>query len=64
VKTRRQALTAVAGAADAYREGLGFSGTVVVAQVRSIASDLLRASGLDETTATKAVRRAVGRLAA
>ncbi len=63
-RTRHQALTAVGEAADAYRAGLGFSGDVVVAQIRSIASDLLRASRTDEGTSTRAVRRAVGRLAA
>lgn len=62
VRTREIALAAVRLAADAYREGLGFSGDVVVAQVRSIASDLLRASGTDDASATRAVRRAVGRL--
>jgi uncharacterized membrane protein YgaE (UPF0421/DUF939 family) len=62
-KTREVALAAVAQAADAYREGLGFSGDVVIAQVRSIAADVLRASGLDDATSTRAVRRAVGRLA-
>jgi len=64
IRAREVALAAVAQAADAYREGLGFSGDVVIAQVRSIASDLLRATGLDEASSTRAVRRAVGRLAA
>ena len=62
-KAREFALAAVGTAADAYRTGLGFSGDVVVAQVRSIAADVLRATGLDERTAARAVRRAVGRLA-
>jgi uncharacterized membrane protein YgaE (UPF0421/DUF939 family) len=62
VKTQEQALRAAAEASAAYRGGLGFSGIVVVAQIRSIATDLLRASGLDESTSTRAVRRAVGRL--
>ncbi len=62
-RTRDAALAAVKHAGDAYREGLGFSGSVVVAQIRSIATDLLRATGLDETTAIRAVRRSVGRLA-
>jgi hypothetical protein len=61
-RTRELALAAVAHGGDAYRLGLGFSGNVVVAQVRSTATDLLRASGLDETTSTRAVRRTVGRL--
>jgi uncharacterized membrane protein YgaE (UPF0421/DUF939 family) len=63
-RTRQLALAAVCQAADAYRAGLGFSGDVVVAQVRSIATDLLRASGMDDATSIRAVRRAVGRLAA
>jgi uncharacterized membrane protein YgaE (UPF0421/DUF939 family) len=61
--TRELALAAVGEAGDAYRAGLGFSADVVVAQLRSIAHDLLRASGLDESTSIRAVRRAVGRLA-
>ena len=40
-RTRQLALAAVGQAADAYRAGLGFSGDVVVAQVRSIATDLV-----------------------
>jgi hypothetical protein len=62
-RTRETALEAVAHAADAYRVGVGFSGSVVVAQVRSITTDLLRATGLDEKTSVRAVRRTVGRLA-
>jgi uncharacterized membrane protein YgaE (UPF0421/DUF939 family) len=61
---RQQALAAVRTAADAYRGGLGFSGDVVVAQVRAVATDLLRATGIDDQTSVRAVRRAVGRLAA
>ncbi len=62
-RTREKALEAVAHAADAYRVGVGFSGSVVVAQVRSMTTDLLRATGLDEKTSVRAVRRTVGRLA-
>jgi hypothetical protein len=40
------------------------AGNVVVAQVRSIATDLLRATGPDDSMSIRAVRRAVGRLAA
>ena len=54
----------VGQAADAYRASLGFSGDVVVAQERSIATDLLRATGLDDSMSIRAVRRAVGRLTA
>ncbi|HEY7173986.1 MAG TPA: FUSC family protein [Micromonosporaceae bacterium] len=59
---QQQALAAVRKAADAYRGGLGFSGDVVVAQVRAIATDLLRATGIDDQTSARAVRLAVGRL--
>ncbi|HET6212813.1 MAG TPA: hypothetical protein VFE14_08080, partial [Micromonosporaceae bacterium] len=56
------AVRAVREAGDAYRVGVGFSGSVVVAQVRSIASDLLRAAGLDHDEAARLVRRAGGRV--
>jgi hypothetical protein len=39
---------------------IGFSGGVVVAQVRSAATDLLRASGVDFAEAPRLVRRAAG----
>jgi uncharacterized membrane protein YgaE (UPF0421/DUF939 family) len=60
--TRERCLAAVLQAGDAYRAGLGFSGTVVVAQVRSMATDLLRGTGLDDRVAERAVRRAAGKL--
>ncbi|MEN3307240.1 MAG: hypothetical protein V7603_3442 [Micromonosporaceae bacterium] len=63
-RTRELGLAAVAQAGDAYRAGLGFSGTVVVAQVRSMATDLLRATGVDDRLAERAVRRAAGKLPA
>jgi uncharacterized membrane protein YgaE (UPF0421/DUF939 family) len=62
LKTREQALTAVAHAGEAYRQGLGFSGDVVVAQVRAIGSDLLLATGCSETDQGKAIRKAVGKV--
>jgi uncharacterized membrane protein YgaE (UPF0421/DUF939 family) len=62
VPARELCVWAVAQAGDAYRSGLGFSGTVVVAQVRSMATDLLRASGIEDRLAERAVRRAVGKL--
>ncbi len=61
-RARAACVSAVAQAADAYRDGLGFSGTVLVAQIRSIALDLLRASGVEHRTAERAVRRAAGKL--
>jgi uncharacterized membrane protein YgaE (UPF0421/DUF939 family) len=58
--TRERALSAVAEAAKAYDEGVGFSGGVVVAQVRTTATDLLRASGVDFAEAPRLVRKAAG----
>lgn len=46
VRTRDLALDAVDEAWSAYADGVGFSGSVVVAQVRSAVADLLAASGL------------------
>ncbi|MEU7925518.1 FUSC family protein [Micromonospora sp. NPDC049801] len=58
VQARERALRAVCAAGDAYREGVGFSGNVVVAQVRTTASDLLVATGLSQEAANRVVRRA------
>ncbi|MGW4461067.1 FUSC family protein [Micromonospora sp. NPDC004704] len=58
-RTRACVLAAVADAGRAYGEGVGFSGSVVVAQVRTTASDLLRATGLERTEAIHLVRQAV-----
>ncbi|MCU7727193.1 FUSC family protein [Actinoplanes sp. KI2] len=60
IAARERALSAVTEAAKAYDDGLGFSGGVVVAQVRSAATDLLRASGVDFAEAPRLVRRAAG----
>jgi uncharacterized membrane protein YgaE (UPF0421/DUF939 family) len=57
---RQRALSAVSEAAKAYDEGVGFSGGVVVAQIRSAATDLLRATGVDFAEAPRLVRRAAG----
>ncbi|MBE1490988.1 FUSC family protein [Plantactinospora soyae] len=57
--TRERALRAVSEAGRAHADGVGFSGTVVVAQVRTTASDLLRASGIERMEANRLVRRAV-----
>ncbi|MDW5324999.1 FUSC family protein [Plantactinospora sp. KLBMP9567] len=51
---------AVEQASAAYRQGLGFSGNVVVAQVRAIATDLLGTTGLPHDEAEREVRRAGG----
>ena len=61
---RVSALAAVRTAADAYRAGLGFSGDVIVAQIRTMATDLLLASGLPRPIVERAIRRAVGRVPA
>ncbi|MEU0549042.1 FUSC family protein [Micromonospora sp. NPDC005979] len=58
VQARERALRAVCAAGDAYRDGVGFSGAVVVAQVRTTASDLLVATGLSQEVANRVVRRA------
>ncbi|GAB3976798.1 hypothetical protein GCM10027615_47330 [Plantactinospora veratri] len=52
---------AVEQASAAYRQGLGFSGSVVVAQVRAIGTDLLGTTGLPHDDAEREVRRAGGR---
>ncbi len=58
--TRERALRAAVEAGKAYSDGVGFSGGVVVAQVRSTATDLLRATGIEYAEATRLVRRAAG----
>ncbi|AGL21288.1 aromatic acid exporter family protein [Actinoplanes sp. N902-109] len=58
--TRERALRAAAESGRAYAEGVGFSGGVVVAQVRTTVSDLLRATGIEYAEAPRLVRRAVG----
>lgn len=55
-RTRRRALDAARCAAEAYESGVGFNGSVVVAQIRATASDLVRASG----TPPEEVERLVG----
>jgi uncharacterized membrane protein YgaE (UPF0421/DUF939 family) len=60
VATRERALRAAAEGGAAYDEGVGFSGGVVVAQIRSTVTDLLRATGVDYAEAPRLVRRAVG----
>lgn len=57
---REQALRAVSEAGRAYAEGVGFSGSVVVAQIRTAASDLLKASGLEQGEANRLVKHAFG----
>ncbi|BCJ59964.1 FUSC family protein [Micromonospora endophytica] len=60
--SRETALRAVREAGRAYAEGVGFSGSVVVAQVRTTASDLLVASGISQEEANRLVRKCFGEL--
>jgi hypothetical protein len=57
---REQALQAIGQAGRAYAEGVGFSGSVVIAQVRTTGSDVLRATGIERLEANRLVRRAAG----
>jgi uncharacterized membrane protein YgaE (UPF0421/DUF939 family) len=52
---RIHALKAVRGAGGAYRAGVGFSGSVMVAQIRGAVVDLLRGTGLPEERADRLV---------
>jgi uncharacterized membrane protein YgaE (UPF0421/DUF939 family) len=61
-QARRQALRAVCQAGRAYRAGVGFSGAVVIAQVRTTVSDLIVASGVSQDDANDMVRRVFGPL--
>jgi uncharacterized membrane protein YgaE (UPF0421/DUF939 family) len=60
VATRERALRAAAECGRAYDEGVGFSGGVVVAQIRTTVADLLRATGVEYAEAPRMVRRAIG----
>ncbi|MEU5937729.1 FUSC family protein [Micromonospora sp. NPDC047548] len=59
-KARERSLRAVSEAGRAYAQGVGFSGSVVIAQVRTTASDLLVASGLEQEEANRLVRKSFG----
>ncbi|KKJ99803.1 aromatic acid exporter family protein [Micromonospora sp. HK10] len=59
-QARERSLRGVSEAGRAYAEGVGFSGSVVIAQVRTTASDLLVASGIDQEEANRLVRQAFG----
>ncbi|GIJ75682.1 hypothetical protein Xph01_01140 [Micromonospora phaseoli] len=61
-QARERSLRAVSEAGRAYGEGVGFSGSVVVAQVRTTASDLLVASGISQEEANRLVRQSFGEL--
>ncbi|GLY08031.1 MULTISPECIES: FUSC family protein [Actinoplanes] len=57
---RAQALVAAAESGVAYQAGVGYSGGVVVAQIRTSVGDLLRATGIEHAEATRQVREAIG----
>jgi uncharacterized membrane protein YgaE (UPF0421/DUF939 family) len=61
IAARERALRAAAEAMRGYDDGVGFSGGVVVAQVRTTVSDLLRATGVESSEAVRMVRKAIGR---
>ncbi|RKN39608.1 FUSC family protein [Micromonospora endolithica] len=58
VRARERVLTAVREAGEACRQDMGFSGTIVVSQLRTVANDLLRATGVPRDEARRMVRRA------
>ncbi|GHJ53044.1 hypothetical protein Nm8I071_23510 [Nonomuraea sp. TT08I-71] len=55
---RERLFRAIHSAGSAYNRGVGFSGSVVIAQVRTTASDLFLASGIPQDDANRMVRRA------
>jgi uncharacterized membrane protein YgaE (UPF0421/DUF939 family) len=57
-EARRRVLRAVHEASRAYAEGVGLSGGSVVAQLRTAANDLLRATGIDEDDANRLIHQA------
>ncbi|GAA0814925.1 FUSC family protein [Spirilliplanes yamanashiensis] len=61
VATRERALRAAGESGRAYTDGVAFSGGVVVAQIRSTATDLLRATGITHADAVQLVRGAAAR---
>jgi uncharacterized membrane protein YgaE (UPF0421/DUF939 family) len=61
--TRDRLLEAGSQAGEAYAAGVGFSGNVIIAQVRATAIDLLQATGVGPEDANVLVRQAVGRRA-
>jgi hypothetical protein len=55
-----RSLPLVSESAEAYRAGLGFSGSAVVAQIRAAATDLLGTADLPHAQADALVRQAGG----
>jgi uncharacterized membrane protein YgaE (UPF0421/DUF939 family) len=60
VRARATLQDAIEAAGKAYHEGVGFSGGIVVGQLRAAGSDLLQATGLSNEEAIRLVREAVG----
>jgi uncharacterized membrane protein YgaE (UPF0421/DUF939 family) len=58
VATRELVRSAVRHASRAHEATLGFSGQMAIGQIRFVATDLLRATGMDRAEAEKAVRAA------
>ncbi|MEV0002673.1 FUSC family protein [Micromonospora sp. NPDC050980] len=56
--TRERVLRAVREAGEACRQDIGFSGTIVVSQLRTAANDVLRATGVPPDEARRLVRQA------
>jgi hypothetical protein len=63
VRARKRLCEAIGAAGEAYSQGVGFSGGVVVGQLRAAGSDLLQATGLSNEEAIRMVREAVGQYA-
>ncbi|GAA5177683.1 aromatic acid exporter family protein [Rugosimonospora acidiphila] len=61
-RTRELTLAAVALAGEAYRRGLDFSAGVVAAQVRTIGTDLMLATGVSDRATARLIHRAAGRV--
>ncbi|MGW0503163.1 FUSC family protein [Micromonospora sp. NPDC003241] len=57
-RSRERVLRSVREAGEACRQDIGFSGTIVVSQLRTIANDLLRATGVSGEEARRLVRHA------
>ncbi|GAA1598477.1 FUSC family protein [Actinoplanes couchii] len=59
VAARERALRAATEAGRANHQGVGYSGGVMVAQTRTAVGDLLRATGVEHSEATRQVRAAI-----
>jgi uncharacterized membrane protein YgaE (UPF0421/DUF939 family) len=60
-RTQELTLATVTMAGIAYRAGVGFHASVVVAQIRSVGTDLLLACGMPRKDAERVIRRAASR---